>query len=57
MWNEYLLIVFPFKYTVQKLFQYLYLNGLVSIVSSNGLEDRAIQVRSLAEAKDFSSNL
>jgi hypothetical protein len=29
----------------------------VSIVSGYGLDDRAIQVRSPAEAKDFSSNL
>jgi hypothetical protein len=29
----------------------------VSIVSGNGLDDRAIEVRSLAEAKDFSSSL
>jgi hypothetical protein len=28
-----------------------------SIVSVNGLDDRAIEVRSLAEAKDFSSSL
>jgi hypothetical protein len=30
---------------------------LVSIVSDYGLDDRAIGVRSLAEAKDFSSSL
>jgi hypothetical protein len=29
----------------------------VSIVSDYGLDDRAIEVRSPAEAKDFSSNL
>jgi hypothetical protein len=29
----------------------------VSIVSGYGLDDQAIEVRSLAEAKDFSSNL
>jgi hypothetical protein len=29
----------------------------VSIVSGYGLDDRAIEVRSLAEAKDFSSSL
>jgi hypothetical protein len=29
----------------------------VSIVSGYGLDDRAIEVRSLADAKDFSSNL
>jgi hypothetical protein len=29
----------------------------VSIVSGYGLDHRAIEVRSLAEAKDFSSNL